>query len=206
METQRYETVTDLKKLTSFKNKKLRDSYISGRVRTSIALQIRELREKQELTQTDFAKKIGKPQSVVSRLEDTEYGRVTLKTLLDIAGTLNISVVVKFVSFDEFLRQHGDISPAALAVETFDETVFRLKNEEVQPTRLDVSGTQITVASTDPDATIYFGRASLAVDPWAVGGVGLEVPGLAEEGLAERLATDRDPSAAIVVPVDRARL
>lgn len=168
MAPQRYETVTDLKKLTSFKNKKLRDSYISGRVRTSIALQIRELREKQELTQTDFAKKIGKPQSVVSRLEDTEYGRVTLKTLLDIAGTLNISVVVKFVSFDEFLRQHGDISPAALAVETFDETVFRLKNEEVQPTRLDVSATQITVASTDPDATIYFGRASLDVDPWAV--------------------------------------
>ena len=156
METQRYETVTDLKKLTSFKNKKLRDSYISGRVRTSIALQIRELRERQELKQTQFAKKIGKPQSVVSRLEDTEYGRVTLKTLLDIAEALDISVVVKFASFDEFLRQHADVSPSALAVETYNETVLRWTSEPSSPIKVDFPGTEISVASTAPNAPVYF--------------------------------------------------
>ena len=37
-----------------------------------IAYQIQALREKVGLNQTDFAKKIGKTQSVVSRLEDTD--------------------------------------------------------------------------------------------------------------------------------------
>ena len=150
METQRYVTAVDLKKLRSFKNKKLRDSYISGRVRTYIALQIRELRERLKLSQAQFAKKIGKPQSVVSRLEDTDYGRVTLKTLLDIAETLNISVVVKFASFDEFLRQHGNVSPSALAVETYDETVFRFTSKPSPPIELDVASAQISLASAAP--------------------------------------------------------
>ncbi len=148
--------MADLKKLKSFKNKKLRDSYVSGRVRTSIALQIRELREREELTQTQFARKIGKPQSVVSRLEDTEYGRVTLKTLLDIAEELDISVVVKFASFDEFLRQHADVSPSALAVETYDETVFRLTSEPSPPIKVDFPAIEISVASTDLNPPVYF--------------------------------------------------
>ena len=147
-----HDLVLDLKNLKSFSRKAFRDSYISGRVRTSIALQIRGLREHLGLNQGDFAKKIRKPQSVVSRLENTAYGRVTVQTLLDIAETLEIAVVVKFASFDEFLRQHGDVSPSALAVETYNETVFRLTNEEVQPIGLVVSGAQISVGSTAPTA------------------------------------------------------
>ena len=49
--------VRDLRNLKSFKKKAFRDSYVSGRVRTYIALQIRELRQRSDLTQKQFAKK-----------------------------------------------------------------------------------------------------------------------------------------------------
>ena len=125
MEPPVLDLVIDLKNLKSFKKKAFRDSYVSGRVRTSIALQIRELRQRLGLTQKEFAKKIGKGQTAVSRLESTDYGRVTVQTLLDIAETLNIAVVVRFASFDEFLRHHSDLTPAALAVETYNQTIER---------------------------------------------------------------------------------
>ena len=128
MEISQYNFVLDLKNLKSFRKKAFRDSYISGRARTSIALQIQGLREHLGLNQEKFAKKIGKPQSAVSRLENTGYGRVSVQTLLDIAEALDIAIVIKFTSFDEFLRQHGDVSPSALAVETYDETIERITN------------------------------------------------------------------------------
>jgi ribosome-binding protein aMBF1 (putative translation factor) len=104
-----------------FENKIYRDTYMSGRVRTRIALQIRALREQRDLSQTDFAGWLGKPQSVVSRLENTEYGRVTVQTLLDIASALDIALVVKFCTFDDFFTQMLDVSDRALSVESFSK-------------------------------------------------------------------------------------
>ena len=142
MEMQRYDPVIDPKTLKKFRRRAFRDSYMSGRVRTSIALQIRELRERLGLNQTQYAKKIGKPQSVISRLENTAYGRVTVQTLLDISRAVDVSLVAKFVPFDEFLRQHSDVSPSALAVESYDETISRLENNPhtTKFLRVDVSG------------------------------------------------------------------
>jgi transcriptional regulator with XRE-family HTH domain len=88
-----------------------------------IAYQIQALREKTGLNQTDFAKKIGKKQSVVSRLEDTEYGRVTVQTLLDIACALDIALVVKFASYPDFLFQTRDASVSALQPQTIQESI-----------------------------------------------------------------------------------
>lgn len=108
--------------LNRFLRKKYRDGYLQTKVRGLIAYQIQALREKTGLNQTDFAKKIGKTQSVVSRLEDTEYGRVTAQTLLDIACALDVALVVKFVSYPEFLFQTRDASVSALQPQTIHES------------------------------------------------------------------------------------
>jgi transcriptional regulator with XRE-family HTH domain len=102
-----------------FEKKDYRNAYMAGRVRTSIALQIRALREQRQLSQTEFAHLVQKPQSVVSRLENTEYGRVTVQTLLDIASSLDIALIVKFSTFREFFAQMSDTSDRALMVESF---------------------------------------------------------------------------------------
>lgn len=92
--------------------KKYREAYLSQHLRMFLATQIRALRG--GLSQIAFGKLLGKPQSVVSRLESADYGKVTLQTLIDIANKLDVALVVRFVSYPLFLRTTEDFSEAAL--------------------------------------------------------------------------------------------
>ena len=124
------EAAFDRAKFERFKSKDYRMSYMSARVRTSIAWQIRELRESNQMSQSELAKRIGTRQSAVSRLENTEYGRASVQTLLDVATALDVALVVKFASYDEFLRQHGSLKESALSVENFTSTYEHYTNRE----------------------------------------------------------------------------
>jgi transcriptional regulator with XRE-family HTH domain len=75
--------------------------YVEGHVKGGIAYQIQALREKSGLNQKDFGNQIGKPQSVVSRLESTEYGSVSVETLLDVAKALDVALQVRFSNYVE---------------------------------------------------------------------------------------------------------
>ena len=79
---------------------------MAHRLKASLADQIRDLRGNR--SQKEFGALIGKPQSVVSRLEKEDYGKVTLQTLIDIATRLDIGLVVQFVDFSAFLRTADD--------------------------------------------------------------------------------------------------
>lgn len=113
----------DRNDLTKFSRKSYRDGYLQSKVRGMIAYQIQALRERTGLNQTGFAEKIGKTQSVVSRLEDTEYGRVTVQTLLDIACALDVALVVKFASYPDFLAQTRDASADSLQPATIEQSL-----------------------------------------------------------------------------------
>jgi transcriptional regulator with XRE-family HTH domain len=115
--------VSDRNDLAKFDRKTYRDPYLRTKVRGLIAYQFQALREKTGLNQTDFAEKIGKTQSVVSRLEDTEYGKVTVQTLLDVACALDVALVVKFASYPDFLSQTRDASVTALQPQTVQESI-----------------------------------------------------------------------------------
>ena len=98
---------------------------MSGRIRTYIALQVRELRESKNLSQSDLAAKTGTHQSAISRLENTDYGRMSVQTLIDLATAMDVALVVKFASYEDFLSQHSDVRPSALSAESFSETYER---------------------------------------------------------------------------------
>lgn len=104
--------------------KSYRDAYVAEQVRTGIAYQIRALREQRGWNQGKFADELGKPQSVTSRLENPDYGKVSLKTLLEVASTYDVGLIVRYVSFPEFLRQNQDVSAEALEVSSFDRADF----------------------------------------------------------------------------------
>ncbi len=110
---------------SALRDREYREAYVEGHVKSYIPYQLRAIREKLRLTQKAFAERIGKPQSVVSRLENTEYGKVTVQTLLDIARGLDIALVVKFASFPEFLAAYADLSAETMAVEAFSEKESR---------------------------------------------------------------------------------
>ena len=97
----------------SFDNKKFRDGWVSVNVKRGLATQLRELRG--ALTQGAFGEKIGKPQSVVARLEDPNYGNMSIQTLLEIASRLDVGLLVKFVPFGRVILDARNLTHAELA-------------------------------------------------------------------------------------------
>lgn len=108
----------DLHKLRR-KGKKYRNAFMASTVRGSIAYQVQALRG--EMSQEKFAKRTGKKQTQISRLENADSGGVNLQTLIEIASELDIALLVKFVDYSTFLEETSDFSTAALRVSSIDE-------------------------------------------------------------------------------------
>ncbi|WP_193370077.1 helix-turn-helix domain-containing protein [Pelagibius marinus] len=103
------------------RDKAFRHEYMAEHIRTGIAYQIRALRDKRGWSQQEMGRHLKKPQSVVSRLEDPDYGRVSLQTLIEVADVFDVGVLVRFVGYRELLERTSDLSPAALLAPSFDE-------------------------------------------------------------------------------------
>jgi hypothetical protein len=89
-------------------DKPYRHSYVASHTRQFLARQMRELRGEQ--SQSEFGTTIDRQQTVVSRMEDPNYGKWTLQTLFDVAEKLDVALFVRFVDFPTFLRLTEDIS------------------------------------------------------------------------------------------------
>jgi transcriptional regulator with XRE-family HTH domain len=111
-------------RLEPFLNKEYRDEYLDGHVKGGIAYQIRAIREQLCLNQSDFGKLIGKKQSSVSRLEDTEYSG-TVNTLLEIAKSLDLAICIRFCSHSEMLQL--PISEESFRVDDVYKSVEKIK-------------------------------------------------------------------------------
>ena len=97
----RRRTTTDAVKI-------LHDRYVKGhpkrlasleseREKAAIAAQIYDLRTKAHLTQKQLADLVGTTQSVISRLEDADYGGHTLSLLERLATALHCRVEVRLL-------------------------------------------------------------------------------------------------------------
>jgi transcriptional regulator with XRE-family HTH domain len=109
------------KLLQKLGRKPYRDAYVGEHVRRGVAYQIRALRDQRGWNQGEFSAALGKPQSVVSRLEDPGYGKLTIQTLLKIASVFDLAIQVRFVSYSSFLRQTQDVSTSSMHVPSFDD-------------------------------------------------------------------------------------
>jgi transcriptional regulator with XRE-family HTH domain len=97
-----------------------RREYMMDQVRSWIAFQIRAMREQRRWNQGDLAKESGKTQSVISRIEDPDYGKLSLQTGLEIAVAYDVPLLFQFVEWDEWLARMSDMSPSALRKRSFD--------------------------------------------------------------------------------------
>ena len=112
--------------LDELKNKKFRDAYAAEHAKTSLPIQIYTLREQRGLSQSQLAERAKTTQTVISRLEDPDYGNFTIASLLKIASALDVALLVKFVPFTRLLNEFEDASPAALAAPEFAEELPKL--------------------------------------------------------------------------------
>lgn len=124
MELLSLKNVIDPERLLKLSDKEYRDEYMQAAVRSSIPYQIKTLREEAGISQKELAKRINTTQSVISRLENTEYGRVHLQTLLDVACAMDVGLLVRFVSYPDFLDRGTKFTPEALRAEPFAKTTW----------------------------------------------------------------------------------
>jgi transcriptional regulator with XRE-family HTH domain len=112
------------KLLEKLRRKSYREAYVGENVRTAIAYQIRALREQRGWSQKKLAEILGKPQSVLSRIEDPDYGKLSVQTLLEVARAFDVALLIQYVDFGEFIERTRDVSPRALEAESFNDDQF----------------------------------------------------------------------------------
>lgn len=124
-------------------------------MRQNLAYQIREMRKSQNWTQDALGKEMGKPQSVVSRLEDPEYGRFSLQTLEEAADAFDVYLLVRFVRFSRFAEWATAGWPDEMVVPPFEEDYAAFKGQAYQATPVVDFATRLPVMEGS-SATTYF--------------------------------------------------
>jgi transcriptional regulator with XRE-family HTH domain len=61
------------------------------------------MREARQWSQEELAAKVGMPQTAISRLESTRYGKPTITTLKRMAKVYDVALEVRFVPFSKFV-------------------------------------------------------------------------------------------------------
>lgn len=110
-----------------------RRAFVSERVRASVALQIQAMRAQRDgMTQTELGKRLGgKAQPWVSRLEDPEYGKVTVTTLLEVADAFDVDLEIKFRPFSKALNDLAAQGPDYWSMPSFTEELSDIKRSVV---------------------------------------------------------------------------
>ena len=97
--------------LNDLKDKEARDAYVEGHARAGISYQIKAMRDSRKWSQEDLGREMGdKPQSTIARLENPDYGRLSVSTLLEIASAFDVALLVRFVAFGEILDRLQNMS------------------------------------------------------------------------------------------------
>lgn len=103
----------------AFLDRSYRHAYMGRNIRGFLALQMKSLRG--DRTHKQFGDIVGKPQSVISRIEKQADKNISIQTLIDIADKLDIAVVIRFVDFPTFLKYTEDYSDDALHPPPYDD-------------------------------------------------------------------------------------
>ena len=86
-----------------------------------MAYQIKAMRETRGWSQADLAKKASKSQSNIARLEDPDYGKFSIQTLVELADAFDVWLSVEFVSFKTGLARTANRSAKALNIFSFEQ-------------------------------------------------------------------------------------
>src|SRR5882672_5675514 len=92
-------------------DKNVRGEFVADQTRARIAQLIRCLREQPDRnwTQAELGERAGKPQNVISRFEDPDYGKMSLQSLFDLAAAFDLPVWVDMPEWKDWLALIKDV-------------------------------------------------------------------------------------------------
>jgi len=92
-------------------DKEVRSEFAADQIRARIALLIRSLREQSDRnwTQAELGERAGKPQNVISRFEDPNYGKMSLQSLFDLAAAFDLPVWIDMPKWEEWFALINDV-------------------------------------------------------------------------------------------------
>jgi transcriptional regulator with XRE-family HTH domain len=108
-------------------SKAYRHAFVGEKVRSSLAAQIKTIREQRGMKQPELAKAMGKSQSWVSRLEDPNQPAPTIPSLLQVAETYDVDLEIRFRRFSTLIDDIDGLSQESLKVPSFEEELSALE-------------------------------------------------------------------------------
>lgn len=105
----------------NLRDKDFRKQFIDEHVNVGIAFQIRSLRNRQNLEQSELAQLLGVKQPLISSWENPNYGKYTLNTLKNLAKAFDVGLLVRFVPFSTLIDWTVDLTSDAIAPPNFNE-------------------------------------------------------------------------------------
>ena len=110
----------------SLANKEYREALAVEHVNTTLAIQIRKMRENQnpQWKQSELADRLGKHQETISQWENPDYGRHSITTLKALAATFDVALLVKFIPFSELVKDMVSLSGTRLSPPSFSKEQY----------------------------------------------------------------------------------
>lgn len=122
---------------------------IAAQIRNGLPIQLRAMREDRGWTQAALAEKLGTTQNTVSRLENPKTSKPTITTLKRIAEAFDVSLIVKFAPFTEFIDSVAGMSRKSVAVPSYEKELEEDQESEVEA----------QLKSLEPTLSLMFSQA-----------------------------------------------
>jgi len=149
------------------RNKEYRDAFVAEQIFSRVPLKIRALREQRNLSQKELGEKAGgMAQAWVSKLEDPNYGQLTISTLLRIASACDVGLQIDFVPFSQVLNSAVTLSEESFSVPSFEQDVEKFAEAVVADSSLPRPGPKAaTLIGRMPDGSLEHPLPFAALPP-----------------------------------------
>lgn len=144
-----------------FREKEYRHVYANEFLNSSLATQIKVLREQHDWSQTELAEKAGMKQPRISALENVHYSSWSITTLQRLAEAFDVTLRVSFESFGSRLVDIDRFGRESLERFSFDEDpAFQQKPvKELLESVAAIEGLKPSQDNLLNDGNVYFMRA-----------------------------------------------